>query len=71
MKFYPSIGDKGGKKWQWWCFNTLIVILHLDDKEQGEGKGDANEKYWEHNLSEDISNIEKYQCRHFKDRELS
>ena len=40
--------------------NTLIVILHLDDKEQGEGKGDANEKYREHNLSEDMSKIEKY-----------
>ena len=59
MKFYPRIGDKGG--WQEMTVmmlkHTLIVILHLDDKEQGEGKGDANEKYWEHNLSKDMSKI--------------
>ena len=34
--------------------------MHLDNKEQGERKGDTNEKYREHNLSVDISKIEKY-----------
>ena len=45
-------------------------MSHLDNKDQGEGEGDPDEEYWEHNLSVDISNIEKYQRRHFKDREL-
>ena len=49
--------------------------MNLDDKEQGEGKGDANEKYREHNLSEDMSKIEKYynfqHYQYFKEREIS